>query len=36
MKTIAQLIFDTATDFECTADKTRETVNDMCRRFPLY
>ena len=36
MKTIAQLIFDTATDFEGTADKTRETVNDMCRRFPLY
>ena len=35
MKTIAQLIFDTATDFEGTADKTRETVNDICRRFPL-
>ncbi|NLL16278.1 MAG: serine hydroxymethyltransferase [Clostridiales bacterium] len=36
MKTIAQLIYDTATDFEGTADKSREAVNAMCNRFPLY
>lgn len=36
MKTIAQLIYDTATDFEGTADKSREAVNAMCNHFPLY
>lgn len=36
MKTIAQLVYKTATDFEASADKIREGVNEICARFPLY
>jgi glycine hydroxymethyltransferase len=36
MKTIAELIYLTATDYERKADWIREAVNDLCARFPLY
>ena len=36
MKEIAQCIYLTATDFENSADKVRETVTGICRKYPLY
>jgi len=36
MKQIADCIYMTASDFEGTADKVREIVNDICKRFPIY
>ena len=36
MKQIAQCIYLTATDFDNSADKVRETVTEICRKYPLY
>lgn len=36
MKTIAELIYLTATDFENSADNIRKRVNDICAKYPLY
>ena len=36
MKQIAQCIYLTATDFDKSADKVRETVTEICRKYPLY
>ena len=36
MKTIARLFKLTATDFENSADAIRETVMEICRKYPLY
>ena len=36
MKTIAKCIGMTARDFEGTAKQVRETVHDLCEKFPLY
>jgi glycine hydroxymethyltransferase len=36
MKQIARWIYQTATDFEASAEKIRAGVLEMCARFPLY
>ena len=36
MKQIAQCIYLTATDFDNSADKVRETVTEICKKYPLY
>ena len=36
METIAQLVGDTARDFEGTKEATRSTVEALCSRFPIY
>ena len=36
MDKIAECIYLCATDFENSADKIRETVNEICRRYPIY
>ena len=36
MVTIADCIANTAHDYDGTADETRERVNELCSRFPLY
>ena len=36
MKTIGQCIAMTARDFEGTSKQVRETVHDLCEKFPLY
>ncbi|MCL2487771.1 MAG: serine hydroxymethyltransferase [Oscillospiraceae bacterium] len=36
MTVVAGLIRDTVLDFEGTAEQTRETVNGLCRKYPLY
>ncbi len=36
MKKIAEFIYLTATDFENSADKIREGVNEICKKYPLY
>ncbi len=36
MDKIAEYIFLCATDFENSADKIREGVNEICRKYPLY
>jgi glycine hydroxymethyltransferase len=36
MRVIGKCIAMTAADFEANADKVRESVADLCRRFPLY
>ena len=36
METIAQLVGDTARDFEGTKEATRSTVAALCSRFPIY
>jgi len=36
MKVIADMIYLTATDYEKSADKIRETVNALCAKHPLY
>ena len=36
MKTIAELIYLTAADFENSADNIRKQVNDICTKYPLY
>lgn len=36
MKIIAHCIAATAHDYEGTADETRQTITDLCARFPLY
>lgn len=36
MKQIAQCIYLTATDFDNSADKVRETVTEICEKYPLY
>lgn len=36
MKTIAELIYLTATDYENSADNIRKQVNDICAKYPLY
>ena len=36
MKQIAQCIYLTATDFDNSADKIRETVTEICKKYPLY
>ena len=36
MKQIAQCIYLTATDFDNSADKVRETETEICRKYPLY
>ena len=36
METIAQLVGDTARDFEGTKEATRRTVEALCSRFPIY
>jgi glycine hydroxymethyltransferase len=36
MEIIADCIHKAATDFEATADEVRETVDELCARYPLY
>lgn len=36
MKTLAELFYLTATDFEGSADKVRAAVTELCRKYPLY
>ena len=36
MKQIAKLIKLTVTDFETKADEIRQTVNEICAKYPLY
>ena len=36
MVTIADCIANTAKDYDSTAEETRQRVNDLCARFPLY
>jgi glycine hydroxymethyltransferase len=36
MEIIADCIHKAATDFEATADQVRETVDELCARYPLY
>jgi len=36
MKKIAEFIYLTASDFDASADKIREGVNEICKNFPLY
>ncbi len=36
MKAIAECIYLTASDFENNADKVRETVTGICKKYPLY
>ena len=36
MKTLAHLIYLTATDFEGSADKIRAAVTEICKKYPLY
>lgn len=36
MDKIAEFIYLCATDFENSADKIREGVNEICRRYPIY
>ena len=36
MKQIAQCIYLTATDFDNSADKVREAVTEICKKYPLY
>jgi len=36
MSIIAQCMYDTAKNFEEKADEIRETVTDLCSRYPLY
>lgn len=36
MKVIAECIYLTATDFEAKADSIRQTVTDICKKYPLY
>ncbi len=36
MKTLAHLIYLTATDFESSADKIRAAVTEICKKYPLY
>ena len=36
MKLIGQLIWQTATDFDTKADEIRETVTEMCSKYPIY
>lgn len=36
MKSIAHCIGLTARDYEGTADQVRQTVHEICEKFPLY
>lgn len=36
MEIIADCIYKTATDFENTADEVRNTINNLCAKYPLY
>ena len=36
MKKIAEFIYLTATDFEASADKIRNGVNELCEKYPIY
>ncbi len=36
MDTIAQAMYLTATDFEANADSVRASVEELCRKYPLY
>jgi len=36
MKTIAECIYLTATDFDASAEKVRGMVTDICNKYPLY
>ena len=36
MKTIAECIYLTATDFDASAEKVRGMVPDICNKYPLY